>query len=80
MITLRLSDEAYQAVKQYAEAEQTSMNSWIEGLLDAEDMRRRCIAHDAWITANPRIVTAAAAFAEANQKALGEAGVPAVRG
>jgi hypothetical protein len=40
-ITLRLSDAAYETVKRYAEADQQSMNSWIEGLLDVEDMRRR---------------------------------------
>ena len=45
-ITLRLSDSAYEAVKRYADADQQSMNSWIEGLLDIEDMRRRCAAHD----------------------------------
>ena len=52
MITLRLSDTAYEAVKRYADADQQSMNSWIEGLLDVEDMRRRCAAHDRWIVAN----------------------------
>ena len=46
MITLRLSDSAYEAVKRYADADQQSMNSWIENLLDIEDMRRRCAAHD----------------------------------
>lgn len=30
MITLRLSDTAYEAVKRYADADQQSMNSWIE--------------------------------------------------
>jgi len=60
-ITLRLSDAAYEAVKRYAEADRQSMNSWIEGVLDVEDMRRRCAAHDAWMAAHPE----AAAFAEA---------------
>ena len=46
MITLRLSDTAYEAVKRYADADQQSMNSWIENLLDIEDMRRLCAAHD----------------------------------
>jgi hypothetical protein len=41
-ITLRLSDTAYEMVKRYAEADQKSMNFWIEALLDVEDMRRRC--------------------------------------
>lgn len=52
-ITLRLSDEAYEAVKRYAETEHTSMNSWIEAVLDAEDMRRRCAEHGAWLRSNP---------------------------
>jgi hypothetical protein len=29
------------------------MNSWIEGLLDVEDMRRRCAAHDRWMATHP---------------------------
>jgi hypothetical protein len=53
-VTLRLSDSAYEAVKQYAEADKKSMNSWIETLLDAEDMRRRCDAHDRWMREHPR--------------------------
>jgi hypothetical protein len=61
MITLRLSDSAYEAVKRYADADRQSMNSWIEGLLDVEDMRRRCAAHDRWMAAHP----AAGAFTEA---------------
>jgi hypothetical protein len=61
MITLRLSDAAYEAVKRYAAEDQQSMNSWVEGLLDIEDMRRRCVAHDQWMLAHPD----AAAFSEA---------------
>ena len=61
MITVRLSDAAYATVKRYAEADQKSMNSWIEGLLDGEDMRRRCAAHERWMAERPQ----AAAFAEA---------------
>jgi hypothetical protein len=60
MITLRLKDAAYGAVKSYADADQQSMNSWIEGLLEVEDMRRRCAAHDQWMATRPD----AAAFAE----------------
>ena len=48
-------------MKQYAEADHKSMNSWIETLLDAEDMRRRCEAHDQWIREHPKV----AAFSEA---------------
>ncbi len=71
-ITLRLSDEAYKAVKRYAEAEHTSMNTWVEGVLDAEDMRRRCAAHGAWMEANPAVAGAALA----NQRVLAAAGLP----
>jgi hypothetical protein len=52
-VTLRLSRQAYEAVKRYAEAEHTSMNSWIESVLDAEDMRRRCAAHGEWLRSDP---------------------------
>jgi len=48
-----LSDTAYEAVK-YAEADRTSMNSWIESVLDGEDMRRRCEAHGRWMRENYR--------------------------
>jgi hypothetical protein len=75
-ITLRLSDEAYEAVKRYAEAEHTSMNAWVEGVLDAEDMRRRCAAHGAWVRADPAVAGAALAFGEANQRALAVSGLP----
>jgi hypothetical protein len=61
MITLRLSDAAYEVVKRYAAQDRQSMNSWIEGLVDIEDMRRRCTAHDQWMRAHPE----AAAFSEA---------------
>ncbi|MGD9529967.1 MAG: hypothetical protein AB7V44_24665 [Pseudonocardia sp.] len=61
MITLRLSDQAYEAVRRYAEADQQSMNAWIEGILDVEDMRRRCEAHGRWMAEHPE----AGAFAEA---------------
>jgi hypothetical protein len=61
MITLRLSDSAYEAVKRYAAADAQSMNAWIESVLDVEDMRRRCAAHDQWMLAHPD----AAAFSEA---------------
>ncbi len=79
-ITLRLSDEAYEAVKRYAEAADTSMNAWVERVLDAEDMRRRCAAHAAWMRANPAITQVALAFGEANQRALAAAGLPNLAG
>ncbi|KJE23008.1 hypothetical protein FF36_02608 [Frankia torreyi] len=75
-ITLRLSDEAYESVRRYAEADRTSMNAWIEGVLDAEDMRRRCAAHGAWLRADPAVAQAALAFGEANQQDLAATGHP----
>lgn len=63
---MRLSDEAYEAVKHYADADQQSMNSWIEGLLNVEDMRRRCVAHERWLAASPEAVTFAQAWADRN--------------
>ncbi|WP_411284193.1 hypothetical protein [Lapillicoccus sp.] len=47
-----MAGAAYEAVKRYADADHQSMNSWIEGLLDVEDMRRRCAAHDRWMVAH----------------------------
>jgi hypothetical protein len=61
-----LSDEAYDTVRRYAQADRQSMNSWIEALLDSEDMRRRCAAHDRWLTANPDAVAFAEAWADRN--------------
>ncbi len=71
-ITLWLSDAAYEAVKRYAEADQQSMNSWIEGLLDVEDMRRRCAAHDGWMAARPEAVAFAQAWADRNLTELAQ--------
>lgn len=71
-VTLRLSDAAYEAVKKYAEADQTSMNSWIEAVLDVEDMRRRCEAHGQWMRKNPEAVTFSEAWADRNLGALGQ--------
>ena len=71
-ITLRLSDDVYEAVKRHAEADQQSMNSWIECLLDVEDMRRRCAAHDRWMTAHPEAVAFAEAWADRNLDELAE--------
>jgi len=68
-VTLRLSDSAYAAVKRYAEADQLSMNAFIEGLLDIEDMRRRCAEHDRWMTDHPESVAFSEAWADRN---LGE--------
>lgn len=69
-ITLRLSDSAYEAVKRYAEADQQSMNSWIEGLLDIEDMRRRCAAHDRFMASRPDAVAFSEVWADRNLEEL----------
>ena len=63
-------------MKRYAEADHRSMNSWIEGVLGGEDMRRRCAAHAAWLAANPTVSQQALAFGEVNQQALADAGLP----
>lgn len=42
------------------------MNAWIESVLGAEDMRRRCVAHDRWMSANPDAVAFAEAWADQN--------------
>lgn len=68
-VTLRLSDSAYAAVKRYAEADQLSMNAFIEGLLDVEDMRRRCTEHGRWMNDHPDAVAFSEAWADRN---LGE--------
>lgn len=65
-ITLRLSDTAYETVKRYAQADQQSMNSWIEGLVDVEDMRRRCADHGHWMSAHPDAVAFTEAWADRN--------------
>ncbi|MGH3505055.1 MAG: hypothetical protein ACRDQA_29800 [Nocardioidaceae bacterium] len=65
-ITLRLSEGAYEAVKRYADSDRQSMNGWIESLLDTEDMRRRCQAHDRWMSEHPDAVTFAEAWADQN--------------
>lgn len=47
------------------------MNSWIESVLDVEDMRRRCEAHGRWMWENPEAVTCSEAWADRNLGALG---------
>ena len=42
------------------------MNSWIEALLDVEDMRRRCDAHDRWLGAHPEAIAFAEGWADRN--------------
>lgn len=65
-----MSDSAYQAVKRYAEADQQSMNAWIEGLLDVEDMRRRCVAHERYMASHSDAVTFSEAWADRNLEEL----------
>ncbi len=65
-VTLRLSDSAYAAVKRHAQADGLSMNAFIEGLLDGEDMRRRCEAHDRWMQEHRDAVGRSAAWADSN--------------
>lgn len=69
-ITLRLSEAAYESVKRHAEVDRQSMNGWIEAVLDAEDMRRRCAEHDRWMAANPSAVAFAEAWADQNLSEL----------
>ncbi len=72
LITLRLSDSTYEAVKRYADSDQQSMNSWIENLLDVEDIRRRCAAHDQWMRAHPDATSFSQAWADRNLDELAE--------
>jgi hypothetical protein len=65
-ITLRLTDQAYEAVKRYAATDNQSMNAWIEGVLDIEDMRRRCAAHAEWMSDHPAAVSFSEAWADRN--------------
>jgi hypothetical protein len=59
-------------VKHYAEADRQSMNSWIEGLLNVEDMRRRCAAHDRFMASHPVAVAFTEAWADRNLEELAE--------
>ncbi len=65
-ITLRLPDALYETVRRYAEDDSKSMNGWIEGLLDIEDMRRRCAAHEQWLAEHPDGARFAEVWADGN--------------
>lgn len=65
-ITLRLPDQAYEAIKRYADDDHRSMNAWIETILDAEDTRRRCATHQQWMATNPDTAAFAEAWADQN--------------
>lgn len=69
-MTLRLPDAAYEAVKKYAEAENKSMNGWIETVLDREDMRRRCASHERWMSGDPDAVALATDTADRYDKEI----------
>ena len=65
-VTLRLSDTAYTAIKRHAATDNQSMNAWIEAVLAAEDMRRRCSAHHQFMADNPQVVAFAEGWADWN--------------
>jgi hypothetical protein len=65
-ITLRPSYRAYEAVKRHAAADNLSMNARIEGVLDVEDLRRRCGAHADWMSEHPEAVLFSEAWADRN--------------
>jgi hypothetical protein len=44
----------------------SEMSSWIESLLDVEDMRRRCAGHAKWMAHHPEAVWFAEAWADRN--------------
>ncbi|MGH3835819.1 MAG: hypothetical protein ACRDSF_08955 [Pseudonocardiaceae bacterium] len=63
--TIALPDELYDAVKHWASADGTSINSWMHEAIEREAFRRRCIAHGQWMDANPAIRDELLAQAEA---------------
>ena len=65
-MTLRLPDALYETVRRYAQNDATSMNAWVEALLDSEDMRRRCASHEQWLTEHPEHTRVAEAWADGN--------------
>lgn len=42
------------------------MNAWIEGVLDTEDMRRRCTAHEQHLAERPDMAGFSEAWADRN--------------
>jgi hypothetical protein len=53
--TIALPDQLYHAVKRWAAADGTSINSWMQEAIEREAFRRRCVAHGQWMDANPDI-------------------------
>ena len=66
------SDTAYASVRQWARDDAQSMNAWIEGVLATEDMRRRCAAHDRYLSEQPGMATFSQAWADRNLAELGD--------
>lgn len=64
-MTIALSDDLYNIVKQWASADGTSINSWMREAIEREAFRRRCIAHGQWMDANPAVRDELLAQAEA---------------
>lgn len=69
-LTLRLPTSVYESVKRHADADGRSMNAWVEALLDAEDLRRRCRDHDRYLSERPEAVAFAEAWADQNLQEL----------
>ncbi|MGH3908742.1 MAG: hypothetical protein ACRDTE_31855 [Pseudonocardiaceae bacterium] len=63
--TIALPDELYDAVKQWASADGTSINSWMQDAIQRETFRRRCVAHGQWMDAHPAVRDELLAQAEA---------------
>ena len=70
--TIALPDELYDAVKHWASADGTSINSWMHEAIEREAFRRRCIAHGQWMDANPAIRDELLALAEAAAQEIDE--------
>ncbi|BBX98457.1 hypothetical protein AWC15_15225 [Mycobacterium lacus] len=66
LIAVRLLDSAYQVLKRYTGLDKPSSDSWSAGLLDIDDMRRRCAEHDQWMQAHPEAVAFSEAWADRN--------------
>ena len=54
-ITIARPDDLYDIVNHWAAADDTSINSWMRESIEREAFRRRCIAHEQWMDANPAI-------------------------
>lgn len=63
--TIALPDELYEAVKHWASADGTSINSWMQDAIEREAFRRRCVAHGQWMETHPAVRDELLAQAEA---------------